>query len=674
MTKKTFTTLEELKIALEGKVYAVFQSMDAERINFAVYDKNEKAMDFWEIDGKFPFETNKNCPKEIWEDGKLIFSNQIPRRYENNQGYIDRIFMWENDHNFKITVVVKRNQLMTRKGPKGRPEHAPFTDAFFPETMEKKIKLQENFNMANGDYDWDEYDYIRPRLLPHAEVLMPEEMFVSSRLETYTLNIYKESGKAYIKKGRHHAFANYPTNQWRVPLCAHDIFNLVPSEFLNRINRFLLTKMDSYEQERLDKELTNNPVYRASALLFLSYYKGLQYFPVSKMSCRTQSKLGISRYATDKIKNARNKKEAVKFFLPNLTSKQIAKLDNTGDWENSTLNLTLQLFEDPNQIEKILKMNCYQVNVFENGTSKARIKEHKERISLCFDMAKLQKLYIKALFHHPDSNSYLAPYEVSSYFRDILAYFDAIHTYITPVQKERIMKCNGLKELHDDLSSLIHEIHDETYTEAIEYSEDDMQLEKEDERFSLRLAHSKKELSLVGKEMGICVGRLYAGRAFAKELAIAVVWAEKAPVLCIELNAALDSIHQVKTKWNGRLTEEQPELFNFFYSWVAEHELVARTHDMVTDGVAYIDVQQRQLQVAEQHQWYADVVRPFPVQAQPVIDMDYDAPNPVAPLAAVPAENMEQFLVRLLGEDNPIEEFRARILGEDNPFEEEIAD
>ena len=144
MTKKTFTTLEELKIALEGKVYADFPSMDTERINFAVYDKNEKAVDFWEIDGKFPFETNKNCPKEIWEDGKLIFSNQIPRRYENNQGYIDRIFMWENDHNFKITVVVKRNQLMTRKGPKGRPEHAPFTDAFFPETMEKKIKLQEN--------------------------------------------------------------------------------------------------------------------------------------------------------------------------------------------------------------------------------------------------------------------------------------------------------------------------------------------------------------------------------------------------------------------------------------------------------------------------------------------------------------------------------------------------
>ena len=122
------------------------------------------------------------------------------------------------------------------------------------------------------------------------------------------------------------------------------------------------------------------------------------------------------------------------------------------------------------------------------------------------------------------------------------------------------------------------------------------------------------------------------------------------------------------------MTEEQPELFDFFYSWVAEHELIARTHDMVTDGAAYIDVQQRQLQVAEQHQWYADVVRPFPVQAQPVIDMDYDAPNPVAPLDAGPAENMEEFLVRLLGEDNPIEEFRARILGEDNPFEEEIAD
>ena len=46
MTKKTFTTLEELKIALEGKVYADFPSMDTERINFAVYDKNEKAMDF----------------------------------------------------------------------------------------------------------------------------------------------------------------------------------------------------------------------------------------------------------------------------------------------------------------------------------------------------------------------------------------------------------------------------------------------------------------------------------------------------------------------------------------------------------------------------------------------------------------------------------------------------
>ena len=55
MTKKTFTTLEELKIALEGKVYADFPSMDTERINFAVYDKNEKAVDFWEIDGKFPF-------------------------------------------------------------------------------------------------------------------------------------------------------------------------------------------------------------------------------------------------------------------------------------------------------------------------------------------------------------------------------------------------------------------------------------------------------------------------------------------------------------------------------------------------------------------------------------------------------------------------------------------
>ena len=301
-------------------------------------------------------------------------------------------------------------------------------------------------------------------------------------------------------------------------------------------------------------------------------------------------------------------------------------------------------------------MNCYQVNVFENGTSKARIKEHKERISLCFDMAKLQKIYIKALFHHPDSNSYLAPYEVSSYFRDILAYFDTIHTYITPAQKERIMKCNGLKELHDDLGSLIQEIRDETYTEAIEYSEDDMQLEKEDERFSLRLAHSKKELSLVGKEMGICVGRLYANRAFEKQLAIAVVWAEETPVLCIELNAALDSIHQVKTKWNGRLTEEQPELFNFFYSWVAEHELVARTHDMVTDGVAYIDVQQRQLQVAEQDQWYADVVRPFPVQAQPVIDMDYDVPNPVAPLAAGAADDIQEFLIRLLGEDNPFEE------------------
>lgn len=656
MTKKTFTTLEELRIALEGKAYADFPSMDAERINFAVYDKADKEMDFWEIDGKFPFETNKDCPKEIWENGNLIFSNQIPRRYENNQDYIDRIFMWDNDYSFKISVTVKRNQLMTRKGPKGRPEHAPFTDAFFPQTMEKKIKLQENFNMANGDYDWDEYDYIRPRMLPHTEVLMPEEMFVSSRMETYVLNIYKDSCKAYIKKGRHHAFANYPSNQWRVPLCAHNIFRLVPAEFLGKINAFLLTKMDVYEQARIDKELTSSPVYRASALLFLAYYKGLQYFPVDKMSRRTQSKLGLTRYATDKIKKARNKKEAVKFFLPNLTSKQVAKLQNTGDWENSTLNLVLQLFDDPNQLEKILKMNCYQVNVFENPTSKAQVKQHKERIGLCFDLAKLEKIYVKALFHHPESNSYLPPFEVSSLFRDILRYFDLVHARITPAQKERIMKCNGLKELHDDLGSLVDEIRDETYTEAIVYSEEDMQLEKKDERFSLRLANSKKELSFVGKEMGICVGMLYAGRAFDKELGIAVVWEDETPVLCIELDATLESIHQVKTRWNGRLDKDKPELFNFFYSWVEEKGLVGKTHDMVTDGVTYIDVDAARLQVAEQQEWYADVVRPFPVQARPVRDMDFDAVAPVGPLADGPAEDMQEFIVRLLGEDNPFEE------------------
>lgn len=619
---KTITTKEEFMEATAGKLYTtdrdsfyisnIGSEEKATIYKVAVYDAKTKKTVFYKV-AKDVFSKTADTDAEIWMQGDLLIPLEAPLPYVTGNVYINKMFLWENEDCFKMHFSTLKRQL--HRVCSGLQKPVQFLSANFEKQEESYKEVEEDFyDMEDAPFGYYE------RVLVHDDNgngymqrrnqlgWRDNEVYVANIQQDYTFRFYKETGKAYMYKGKKFAFANYSTNEFNFPIKLETFLDRVPDVFLEKMNAFILENHISiYEREAIARRLllsnkqhaylspfsdtTNVPYVSYSvadataSLLYLSYYKGMQPFAAEAVIPRVTGKLSVNRTTNEKIRDASSKKEVLKALSPCLTSKQVSKIKFAENflYGSQLLSLT-SLMENPDQIEKVLKEKQYTLCLSElRYINPSETKKHKKLIANSVGIARFEKLIVNGLKVPKSSPGNPFPRSNISFLQDTLKYLKLIGTF-TEEQKQKLVKAKNMKDLHDELGTMVKEKKDATYAEPIEYTDNEHALEKSNSQFRLSLAESKKELAEVGKEMGICVGMLYADGAFNKDFGIAVIWEGEKPVFCIELDERFSCVVQARARFNERLDYfSDKDLFDFFYDWMAENALTVDTYDVLKE-------------------------------------------------------------------------------------------
>ncbi len=611
---KTIETAEEFLEVTKGKIYTT-EPKD-KYMMVAVYSKEEKKTLFYKAE-KDIFSKTADLDVEVWNQGELVTSVSGVHPYFSERVYVNKVFLWDNEDCFKIRFSVLRRQL-NRVSP-GKQRRAKFLSANFEEPKKKVYRDPEEDYMF--DFDEAPFEYSEKVLVKEGELSYmarrvdvgwkEEEVYVANIQEDYDFRYYKGSGKAYLYKGKKVVFANYAGNNRSFPIRLNGLLPRVPDSFIKKMNAFILENhISPYEREavrhQLDAANKQSPssLFRFESgvgpflpyeewekfesLIYLSYYKGLQAFAGEEFISRNLGKLSRNRRLNEKIRDAETKKQVMKALLPQLTSKQAAKMKfSSGFGSGSGMMLLVSMMENKDQIEKVLKSKEYMLYPREIASIEPKnIKEKKKLIAETIGLARFEQLVVKGLNRSEatERNPFLQP--DTFFVRDTLAYMKIVGNF-TKEQIAELTKAKTFREMHDKLHGMVKERRDATYSESIEYTNKERALEADNGQFRLSLAHSKKELSDVGKAMGICVGSIYAEPAYNKKLGIAIVWEGDKPVFCIELDKKFQSVRQAKMRFNNRINcEENKELADFFYGWMTDNELLIDTLDISKDVLA----------------------------------------------------------------------------------------
>jgi len=611
---KIIETKEAFLEVIEGKLYTT-EPRD-KYMMVAVYSKEEKKTLFYKAE-KDIFSKTADLDVEVWNQGELVTSVSGVHPYFSERVYVNKVFLWDNEDCFKIRFSVLRRQL-NRVSP-GKQRRAKFLSANFEEPKKKVYRDPEEDYMF--DFDEAPFEYSEKVLVQEGELSYmarrvdigwkEEEVYVANIQEDYDFRYYKDSGKAYLYKGKKVVFANYAGNNRSFPIRLNGLLPRVPDSFIKKMNAFILENhISPYEREAVRHQLDTANKQSLSALfrfesggdpflpyeewekfeslIYLSYYKGLQAFAGEEFISRDLGKLSRNRRLNEKIRDAETKKQVMEALLPQLTSKQVAKMKfSSGFGSGSGMMLLVSMMENKDQIEKVLKSKEYMLYPREIASIEPKnIKEKKKLIAETIGLARFEQLVVKGLNRSEatERNPFLQP--DTFFVRDTLAYMKVVGNF-TKEQKAELAKAKTFREMHDKLHGMVKERRDATYSKPIEYTNKERALEVDNGQFCLSLAHSKKELSDVGKAMGICVGSIYAEPAYNKKLGIAIVWEEDKPVFCIELDKKFQSVRQAKMRFNNRLNcEENKELADFFYGWMTDNGLLIDTLDISKDVLA----------------------------------------------------------------------------------------
>ena len=619
---KIIETKEEFAAGTAGELYTtdtdsfyVSDSDSEEETTFyrvAVYDAKEKKTVFYNV-SKDIFSKTADTDVETWMQGELLIPLEAANPYVSGHVYVNKMFLWENEDCFKMHFSTLKRQL--HRASSGIQKPVAFLSANFEEQKETHQDDGADF------YDIEDVPFgYYERVLVHdgngngymqrrTEVgWRDNEVYVANIQQDYTFRFYKESGKAYMYKGKKFAFANYSTNEFNFPIRLETLLEKVPDAFLEKMNAFMLENHISvYEKEAIvrqfqiaNKQDAYLSVFSDSAavpfvpystaditasLLYLCYYKGMQPFAGETVISRMTGKLSRNRTINEKIRDSSSKKEVLKALSPYLTSKQVAKIKFADNFLHGSQVLFLTaLMENPDQIEKVLKEKQYTLCLRElYNVMPSEIRKNKKLIAESIGIARFERLIVNGLKTPKSSANNPFPRKDISFIEDTLKYLKLIGTF-TEEQKEKLVKAKDMRSLHDQLGTMVKEKKDATYAESIEYTDNERALETSNDQFRLSLAQSKKELAEVGKEMHICVGALYADGAYNKDFGIAVIWEGEKPVFCIELDEKFSCVVQAKARFNERLDYfSDKDLFDFFYDWMAEKALTVDTYDVLKE-------------------------------------------------------------------------------------------
>ena len=610
---ETITTKETFLAVTENKLYTTdinFEIND-DFLRVAVYDATQKRTVFYKV-LKSVFPETEDNDAEIWTNGELTAAAPlIP--YLSGKLYINRMFLWEDEDYFKMTFSTLKRQLH-RVRP-GIQKPVEFLYANFEEQEENHQNMEEDFfDIEDSPFGYYErvlvHDGNGNGYMKRRSQLgwMDNEVYVANIQQDYVFRFYKESGKAYMYKGKKFAFANYSTNEFNFPIRLETLLEKVPDAFLEKMNDFMLenhisvyekgaivrrfqiaNKQDAYLSVFSDSAAVPFVPYSTAditaSLLYLCYYKGMQPFAAETVISRMTGKLSRNRTVNEKIRDSSSKKEVLKALSPYLTSKQISKIKFADNFlHGSQLLFLTALMENPDQINKVLKQKQYTLCLRELYNVKpSEIKRNKKLIAESVGIARFERLIVNGLKAPKASAHNPFPRKDISFIEDTLKYLKLIGTF-TEEQKEKLVKAKDMRSLHDQLGTMVKEKKDATYTEAIEYTDNERALETNNDQFRLSLAQSKKELAEVGKEMHICVGALYADGAYNKDFGIAVIWEGEKPVFCIELDEKFSCVVQAKGRFNECLDYfSDKDLFDFFYDWMAENALTVDTYDVLKE-------------------------------------------------------------------------------------------
>lgn len=619
---KTITTKEEFMEATAGKLYTtdrdsfyisnIGSEEKATIYKVAVYDAKTKKTVFYKV-AKDVFSKTADADAEIWMQGDLLIPLEAPLPYVTGNVYINKMFLWENEDCFKMHFSTLKRQL--HRVCSGIQKPVKFLSANFEKQEESHKEVEEDFyDMEDAPFGYYERVLVQDDngngYMKRRSQLgwMDNEVYVANIQQDYVFRFYKESGKAYMYKGKKFAFANYSTNEFNFPIRLETLLEKVPDAFLEKMNDFMLENHISvYEKEAIvrqfqiaNKQDAYLSIFSNSAavpfvpystaditasLLYLCYYKGMQPFAGETVISRMTGKLSRNRTINEKIRDSSNKKEVLKALSPYLTNKQISKIKFADNFLHGSQVLFLtSLMENTDQIEKILKEKQYTLCLRElYNVMPSETRRNKKLIAENIGIARFEKLIVNGLKTPKSSANNPFPLKDISFIEDTLRYLKFIGTF-TEEQKQKLVKAKDMRALHDELGMMVKVKKDATYAEPIEYTDNERSLEKSNSQFRLSLAESKKELAEVGKEMHICVGALYADGAYNKDFGIAVIWEGEKPVFCIELNERFSCVVQAKARFNERLDYfSDKDLFDFFYDWMAENALAADTYDVLKD-------------------------------------------------------------------------------------------
>lgn len=134
----------------------------------------------------------------------------------------------------------------------------------------------------------------------------------------------------------------------------------------------------------------------------------------------------------------------------------------------------------------------------------------------------------------------------------------------------------SLKEMHYKIIHDYNFIKNSSYNMPIIYKENELALESTYQEYHFKLAENAVELHQVGSYMHICAGS-YSKLAIDKACIIVIVYKDKYPQICLELDNKAKQIKQAKIEFNQLPRGKD---LTVLYRWIQQKQLKINTNDI----------------------------------------------------------------------------------------------